>query len=291
MKILFAFLLCFSFTVSLFAQQEWAPVGATWHYKLSYAFSGNSSFKKLECTGDTIINGQSARIISGGNRGCTGLDDELYMYGENNQVFYFSPVDSVFHLFYDFNALAGDSWEVTTWNEFIPSYAVHVLETDSVIYNGVSLKRMIVNYDNYYGISPNDTIVEKFGSLKKLLYFEIGFCDADFDNGLRCYEDSELGLVTFTNSPCDLVPTKELDFNSVQVKIYPTVFEQQITLETSVAVSVKISSTEGVLEFQENLEKGKHQLNLPPLQNGLHFIQLFDNKGHLIHVKRLIKIE
>ena len=290
-NLLFLILSILSF-FNLSAQQEWAPIGAQWHYKLGYAFSPNTSFNFFESVGDTVINNQSCRIITRLTDGCTNIGNKAYMYSENNQVFYFNPFTENFSLFYDFNAEAGDSWVVEDWgNNFFVStydttYTVNVLNTDTVEYNGTMLKRMMVHYGN-----PNqvDTIIEKFGGTTKMFQFEYPLCDDSHDTGLRCYEDPDLGFVSLRNIACNATPTTNLEIPKIEV--FPTLFTNTISINYENESSIKIFSLTGENHFQQNLSEGKNEINLSHLKNGIYFIQLFDNKRHPLIVKKLVKIE
>lgn len=51
MKIFFLLSLIFLFTPG--TSQEWAPVGAKWHYDILYAFSGDVDYHEVYC--DSIV--------------------------------------------------------------------------------------------------------------------------------------------------------------------------------------------------------------------------------------------
>jgi hypothetical protein len=216
------------------------------------------------------------------------------MHTENNQVFYFNPLTEDFSLFYDFNAEIGKSWEVEDWgnNYNDTSYTVNVFDTDTVEYNGIALKRMMVYYGDSTQFIKFDTIVEKFGSLEKMFWFENPVCDDSRDVGLRCYQDDEIGLFSFVSFACDAIPTVEIEnLEELIIEIYPTLFNNYISIELEQSSLCKIFSLTGEDHFQKNISEGKNEVNLSHLKNGIYFIQLFDNKGHPLIVKKLVKIE
>ena len=266
---------CFSF-FNLSAQHEWAPIGAKWYNKLIYFSSSNIGVNIYESVGDTLINGHNCKIITRQDDACIGFGNIVYMYSDSNQVFFQNPNNEEFTLLYDFNVQAGGSWDYT-----------NVVETDTIIFNGFPLKRMMV----YYGTQNTqmDTIVEKFGSIQRMFPFVNPICDGTYNTDLRCYEDPDLGVISFVNYACDFTPINEI--NAAKIKIFPTLFTNTISIDYEYDSCMKIFSLAGQNHFQQNLSEGKNELNLSHLENGIYFIQLFDNKGHPLIVKKLVKIE
>ena len=72
-------------------------------------------------------------------------------------------------------------------------------------------------------------LLKKFGGIEKMFQFEIPICDTSYDSGLRCYEDDELGLVSFVPFACDATPTIELE--KPIIAVHPTLFTESIFIE------------------------------------------------------------
>ena len=54
-----AFLLC----TSLHAQTTFAPIGAAWTYTQGFAFAPDSGLFRIECLGDTVIQGTICSVL------------------------------------------------------------------------------------------------------------------------------------------------------------------------------------------------------------------------------------
>lgn len=271
-------LLLFSFS-KLSAQQEWAPIGTKWHNNLVYFYSQYVTGVNIyESVGDTLIDGHNCRIITRQDDACIGFGNVVYMYSDSNQVFFQNPNNDEFTLLYDFNTQAGESWDYT-----------HVVETDTIVYNGFPLKRMMVYYGDSTQFTQFDTIIEKFGSIQRMFQYEVPICDETYNTDLRCYEDPDLGLVSLVSYACDFTPTQEIEKSNIE--IFPTLFTNTISIDYKYDFTIKVFSITGQNHFQQNHSEGKNEINLSHLENGIYFIQLFDNKGHPLIVKKLVKIE
>lgn len=187
--------------------QDFAPQGATWHYSEYFVTATPYSeyFMKFEVTGDTVIAGQNCSIIhKNGKLFCYSRPDDEYVYSSNDTVFVFDPHFLDFRVLYDFNANAGDSWEMIVFGgdsaTDIDTNIVLVDSTDFIQVSGQNLKRLHVTYyfDNEgTDFSYSSTIVERFGDLKYMFNYHTDFlevCDYNLSGGLRCYEDSLIGL-------------------------------------------------------------------------------------------------
>ena len=285
------------FLSNISAQQEWAPIGAKWYYHQTFFWSPNTGVNIFESVGDTIIDNQSCRVISISTQNCTGVGLEIYMYADSNQVFYRLPSYDSFSLFYDFNAEPGDFWDVQ--NYMYPdlgaqdsTYRVTVNEVDTININNQPLKRMFVEiaFDSDFAFETvADTLIEKLGSTTKMFPFEVPICDAQYDRRLRCYEDTDLGLVSLTNVDCEFTPINNVALP--KTKIYPSHFSDFLMVETEEEVQTRLVTATGQILLEKKLDRGENRLSTHHLQKGVYFIQLFDNNKHLINVKKLIKIE
>ncbi|HSZ71503.1 MAG TPA: hypothetical protein VK750_02435 [Cytophagaceae bacterium] len=92
--------------------QDFAPVGAIWHYNNIESFFGPSQgYIKVESVKDTILKGiickkiKSTRFYSSGNSNFIGYS---YVYTDGGIVYRLAS-DSTFLVLYNFNALVGDS--------------------------------------------------------------------------------------------------------------------------------------------------------------------------------------
>lgn len=204
------FLLSILFPLALNAQIEFAPLGAIWHYEWPQIGGPvTSRFVKLEVTGTALIQGKLCKKITGNTGGCPDLEDEVvYIYEENGKVY--RLLDSVFYLFMDFTAEAGESWEVITkapaGNDTL---IVHVDSVSYVTFNGLQLKVQYVSYPNFAIGFPwgsimewGHTFTERLGN-SQYIFPQIGVCDP-LVIGIRCYSDDTLDL-NLVSYPCDTI--------------------------------------------------------------------------------------
>lgn len=85
--------------------QEFAPIGATWHYSLGSINPEYESFKTIKSNSDTTIYGIVCKKLVEEENGSTVYTHFVYM--KNDSVYFYA--DEAFHLLYDFNAVAGDT--------------------------------------------------------------------------------------------------------------------------------------------------------------------------------------
>lgn len=222
-KLIFLFCICLSAHI---VAQDFAPVGATWHYSERF-FDGLPSpqegYNKLESVKDTMIHGKLCRKIEKEDRiSCSDRPETEYLYTSNDSTFFLDPVIDDFQLLYNFNAEKGDSWNILLNNypELIMDTAkIHVDSSDVISINGIELKRLYVTYqiihvengDGFVFEEYPATIIQSIGDTKYMFNFNsyaYGACDGNFMNDLRCYSDEILGLYEtgIANSCGEVIP-------------------------------------------------------------------------------------
>lgn len=259
--------------ISLLSQslaQNWAPVGARWHYSLHF-FGGLDTYKTITSTGDTIIQGKSCRImVEQGLFYDTSGIFKRYMYQSNDSVFYYNGQASHFSLLYDFGAQTGDSIFLDGYD-----FYVKVIATDTMTING-QLRRVqyITGGNLLYGFWGET--IEGIGNT--VFMFPQG--DMFFDGPIRCYEDST-GLYQFMDIPCDttyIVSVDEIE-SPVSCTIYPNPASSAISIlfagSGNEYYRVNVYSVPGkrVLSL-EGLQSELKDIPVAELQNGLYFIEI-----------------
>src|SRR5512137_1956410 len=85
--------------------QEWAPIGALWHYTEKFSVWNppiEIDYIKIESIKDTIIADKVCKkLTKRHNLCCTDRPDVEFMYSENNQVFFYDTHFNSFQLLYD----------------------------------------------------------------------------------------------------------------------------------------------------------------------------------------------
>ncbi len=286
-------------------QKEWAPIGAKWYYTEQFAFSGSISYILFESVADTVILGKNCRILQkSGDIICSEREmrSKEYMYQSGDTIFCYDPIINDFYILYNFGAQAGDSWSFTisqmsagTGRDTI---VITVDSSDIVTINGQNLKRIfcsaLFQYSPPYSFGGTQfQAIETIGSLHFMFYAENdinGHCDANWTSGLRCYEDSTLGLYhsyekdcdyTYTWTPSGGVSVENVD-NQYNVKIYPQ--------PASHSFYVELPQGEGfIYELYhlsgQLLQSGSYQgispmqINCQSIPAGLYLLRLTERQG------------
>ena len=277
-------------TCGLWAQ-DFAPIGAEWHYTEGFFMSGDKNFLKITSVKDTVYQGKACRkLLKTRIIWCNMRTETEYVYSENNAVFFWQSDLTGFQKLIDFNAEAGDSWD---------SVLIEVDSTSYIDINNQLLKVLYVTYHGYYDdefeVQHPSQIVEKIGDKHYLFNFfpEIGLvCDGNYSEGLRCYEDEELGLYsTGIADSCTYIyhwtviegESKESIFS-----VYPNPTRDVVEINTNSQESMvlEIRDLTGRLiskyDFRSNTE-----IDLSGLPDGIYLMKASD--GYHMEIKKIIK--
>jgi hypothetical protein len=241
------FILFLLFSVSFHAQ-NWSPSGANWKYSYEGFFPG---YVDILYSGDTLIDGQSAKILS---KIFTGMDWSMtvvtnfigneYTY-ENNGVIllrYQNQWDTL----YNFNAQVGEHWRMAKQ----PSTSVcpensrlKVLATGNKTINNELRKYVVVDFCNPDLSSlgwGQDTIVENIGFTGSyfLPYDQFdGAVDGNEGGSFRCYShDNFATYAPHFSGACDyIVGMEEVTSTKTIFTIYPNPVGNEIHLPLAYA--------------------------------------------------------
>ena len=292
--------------ITLFAQhQEWAPIGAEWHYTHTYFVpppphtNPYYDYNRVVCTGDTLINGKNCRVLIPEKSNCTFWGTYTtpahYTWQDSGKIYLWDAAANSFGLLMDFTKNAGEHWDMPLWYQtsyYADTVQVAVDSTDWLVVGGDSLKQLYVTYTIERPNNPmdppfthQDVIVERFGNLTQMLPIEGPLCDWEYDSGLRCYNDSITGLYTYVNYACDSIiqgnmgssTTKVTDKHN-RVKLYPNPAQNQLTIDFEQfpvkEVFYQIFTTTGRLVQQGNLPTNEQSIPIHQLSSGLFFLQV-----------------
>jgi hypothetical protein len=190
--------------------QSWAPVGATWTYTQGHVGGPDTNLAVITVAGDTVIQGRNCDKLeaTSGNYVCFPFYDFIHFDGDS--LWIYDHHDDRFMLLMCMNALPGDTWatelqhsaggirDTITWT---------VLDTATIVVDGIPLRSLDLSFDG--GILspycwPHCTFIERIGNLKYLFDFQVGVCDAETFNGLRCYEDNVISWLSPSVQQCAL---------------------------------------------------------------------------------------
>lgn len=178
--------------------QEWAPVGAQWHYSIpGFIFA---SYETITSVKDTLILERNCRKL----QIRSGMPEyeavySKYMYQENDQVYRYYPDENRFGLIYDFSKEAGNSWMLDLGSYLV---TVNVDSTSWIQINDSIRKVQYVNdggFAHFWG-----PIIEGIGHMQYL--FPINGLAGPAYGPFRCYQDSTVGLFKFSWLDQGLLP-------------------------------------------------------------------------------------
>ncbi len=302
MKILFLNFALIFVSIQLFAQ-EFAPVGAEWHYDEQFAFSGNINYMKFTSEKDTLINGQICKKITKRHKiGCNERPEIEYLYTSNDTVFFLDTIFNEFQILYVFSANQGESWNIKIEDENldIDTIIVNVDSTSITNINGFNLKTLYVTYHKQaeytYESDYSSTIIEKIGDVKYMFNWnpwENIACDDNWTQGLRCYYDSLIGSYS-TNiaDSCEYTyiwtEIKDTKNTNDIFKIYPNPTSNFINIETdnNTNYSIEILDITGKLVYSTKTASNK-KIKLNNFNSGIYLLRIKDN-DNIISSKKII---
>lgn len=268
--------------------QGFAPIGAKWHYTETFCFSGDTDFLLIQSVKDTIILNKSCRELD-----CEYLCWERsglqYVYSSNDSVFFYDTELDRFQLLYLFSAKINDTWDIliSNWDESIDTLKINVDSIYTVSINDQQLKAYDVTYtikefsDNF-DLIYSSKVIEKIGDTHYL--FNIPeetrmLCDDNFSRGLRCYEDTQLGLFsTGIADSCNYTYKWKSNVennanNNIILLINPTNENIQINVNSYEELTVELRSLPGRL-IQSKVFTLNTQLNITGLSKGLYLLTI-----------------
>tara|TARA_Y100000589_G_scaffold331882_2_gene387645 strand:- start:25432 stop:26358 length:927 start_codon:yes stop_codon:yes gene_type:complete len=295
--------------ISLFTNskaQNFAPIGATWYYDEVFSFTNSNArdFIKFTVVKDTVINGQlCSKIVKRHRVLCAFRDSVEFIYTQNDTVFFYDTSFNTFQILYDFNAQAGDSWQILMKNNqnTIDTLTIRVDSTSTTLINGLSLKTLHVTYIssnpdavmNYY----NSKIIERIGDMQYMFNWSpyTFTCDDNASNGLRCYQDSVLGYYsTGIADSCNLVITGIFDKNNFSntFSITPNPAQDFAVINVSRSFSelqIDIYNISGKKIEQITSLQNSFKISFKNFSKGMYFISVKNEKGNLIGYQKIIK--
>lgn len=298
--IVFIFI-CFALTLSA---QEFAPVGAEWYYGEQFAFSGDVDYIKFTSEKDTLVYGKNCRKITKRHKlSCNGRPNTEFMYKSNDTVFFYDKIFDEFQILYVANLKPEDSWIIKVRDEFedIDTIVVTVDSIDVIEINGHNLNVLHVDYYKYdenQSDNRNSTIIDKIGDVYYLFNwypYSALICDGNYTKGIRCYEDSEIGLYsTGIADSCDLNyfwTGIEGFTNDINIQVYPNPASDfvKIQIEGIPEFLTEIFDITGRLLFSEKSYDSNIRVDISSFKNGLYVISIKDKNQKLIGYRRLVK--
>lgn len=307
MKNLFLPILLISFMCQSNAQ-EWAPVGAKWHYSESI-FDGLpviEGFLKFEVEKDTVFQGELCRkLIKHRKVFCNDRPETEFTFERNDSVFFWNPHFDDFIMLYNFNAEINEFWDIKITNKYMPepdvdTIRVHIDSAKFIDIGELKLKTLYVTYQNisqgYIIQEYQGTIIEKFGDMTYMFNYEPVWsmvCDGNKGTGLRCYSDGDIGFYeTGIATSCEeVVIWNHLNDNKVQdthTAIHINRKEKHLSISDNTSANLQYS----IYDFGSNLiSKGyivNNRISIQKIKPGFYICVLHDQNKRPVIIKKFI---
>jgi len=285
--------------------QDFAPVGAKWHYGAGAAFSPNTFYMWVESVGDTLVAGRNCRMLTS-NYGvdCSFYSMPYLVLWEDSAVHFYVPQLDTFQTLFDMKALPGETWQTAFTTDV--SFEIDTVEVlvDSIGFqeiNGHVLKQLYVTYsitsgENWGGgyMSYPAVITDRLGDMEYLfrLYTNQAICDGTYSLGLRCYEDPVLGFFSTGTAPaCDYTFTSVAEEIIGQVTVYPnpTTGIIRVGVEGEREFTVHVMDCTG-RNVMIQRSAGEHLVDVSELPDGVYVLRL-ERAGKLLGHRRIVKVE
>ena len=270
MKKLFFIAVLFLFS-NLTNAQDFAPIGATWHYDyVNWAIQG---YTKIESIADTTIDDIICKKLHTTLELYSFISEEFvtydagydYVYNDEDKVYLYR--NGLFYTLYDFSAGIGESWMVPN-NQDIPFEEcdtvgmVEVLDKGDTIIMGNNYRYVFVQgQEEYEPWALSGLIIEGFGAVEYYFYPEPG-CMTDSNEGgtFRCYSDESIEL-SAGNVACDYITgTDEIISHSTTIQLF----------YSSNGIDFKSKNNHIISSIKINDISGKLIKDYQPMQSDFH---------------------
>lgn len=287
--------------------QDFAPVGAVWHYTEGFAFEKITDYLTIRSVKDTLILNKSCQRLDCEDM-CFYPSGKQYIHFSNDSLYRYNPDFNNFQLIAAFNAKKNDSWKfwLKDHEESIDTITVKVDSVNMITINQHPLKQLFVNYqiinyntrgDSTRGFSYTSRIVEKLGDAHYLFNFQLTIdmvCDGNYSEGLRCYEDAEFGFYSTGIAPsCTYqhvwIGIKDHD-SSGDVELFPNPTQGllQINYPYQKDINIQVKDIAGRCLMAKTLDISR-KINLAALPNGWYIVTVLDRQQIIGHLKVIKK--
>ena len=312
----FLFLLSFSLMSLCINAQVWVDSGAVWHYDYSNLSTGG--YVKYVYEKDTLILNKLCQKISKSTMdfyfdingilhywGVTQWGAN-FTYTSGDTVFYYR--DNQFFVMYNFGASVGDTWIVSTTNEYgfcNDTSSVEVTETGTMLINGISLRYISLRTTPNSLVGLKGKYVERIGCIStgiddlQTLFPSEYQCDSfpyeeEFPlYQFRCFEDQSFPLYNVANEDCEALFEHDgiQQSDNIVFNCYPNPTEGIVNIKTSFPenYNIVIYSILGNKIQTMEVPKNISTIDISHLSNGIYLIEI--QVSEIEHfVKKIVKI-
>ena len=273
---------------------DFAPVGAKWYYSEQAFFPPPyGEFPHVvEVVGKQMYQGKlCSKLIGIGTAfplvPSETVPDPLYVYSQNDSVFFYSLLSGRFELLYDFGAETGDTWVIGGMGTpgGYDSLLVHVDTTSQLLVNGHALKVLHIAFP----LLPYEWGFEIVAGVGNTYFLtpDFGLYEGG-PMGLRCYIDPNNEL-HFGPYLCDTTlitvsaPNIETSDN---ISVSPNPAKDLIHVQIATDVRncfFRLFHQTGQLVHQTNVRVGMNMIETTGLNPGLYVWELFHEDKPVKH--------
>lgn len=272
--------------------QDFAPIGATWHYTQVTINPNLTSFKTIESVSDTTINGIKCRKLIETERyiGVTGTNYH-YMYSKNDSVFFFK--DKNFHLLYNFGANKGDTIILSYFGTYNGKPLKMIIDSvGTVLVNNQQRKIQHITCGDGMIIEFGQHVIQGIGNTS----FMFPTLDFSINGPLRCYQDKNTAL--FLNPYYPYKDWNHIDCEQIITGIKETKIEDEIAIYPNPANNdISILNVDRNTEYKildntgKSIKQGviseSSKIHIKDFAKGIYFIELMNDNLKL--TKKIIK--
>ena len=267
--------------------QDFGSNNASWHYSSSangLALS-KSEYIHYKVVKDTLFHSKMSKKIEIQhfkiNTDTLNLPP-IYVFTQNDSVFYYNDQYQRYLLLYDFTAHVNDTLQFYIPDtNFIATDSTFKIVIDSIIPTNFGGQTLSFYHSSPLGsFSYHGGYIEKIGS-KEAMLPQPTIRLPESDGPIRCFEDTAL-FVNFSTVPCDFLITSliEISQKEFSLLVYPNPSSDFISLKYSNAVKVnEIAIIDINGKLIRHYDQGVKTIKTQDLENGIYFLQLTSNYG------------
>jgi Secretion system C-terminal sorting domain len=285
--------------VSVSQAQNFAPVGATWHFKKFCSqptWMFDCGYYKIEILKDTIIQGQYCTILNYSDIDSVITEAQVIIREVNKKVYFYENQN--FKLLFDFNLNTGDTLTFSVPYNWGP-YAINcgvISDTskkaqviiDSTSFDTIDGLQIKVLSTTGFIVSDSNFISWELGLLREKIGSENGFfghsslvCLGGFPGHFRCYKDSTIFFKAVPEE-CDYISALEYFPGNSNLLVFPNPASDfiRIDLPNSQKEGLEFSIINRMGQSIRNglLREGK--IPIEDLAPGFYFIEFTGEQIH-----------
>jgi hypothetical protein len=289
---------------AIFAQPEFAPIGAEWTYESFYGqwhppFNKYYGLYKAEYSKDSLIDNKSyKKIIRRTIQSVPGNPEqqEMWIRQDGERIFIRFDKD---YILYDFSAKEGDTIRSTGLDPLSKNIKSIDIVVRDIYFDTIDgeIYKVQKNYFACFADQATRLIHQKFGCMSDVdLFFPENLCIFDYWFWVkpRCYKDSNSPEINFDSIPCDsirpnIIETITNQFIASTIAVYPTLFSDHLQIESrsNPIQKIVIFSLNGMEVHSDffTVPLYHSELHLNQLHQGVYFLKVFQDDGRITLMK------